>query len=150
MQRAAWNSLIIAFWTTIIAVVLGIVVGIAGVWTARWVHGQVHPAGPHGAPVQFTIEQGQATNTVANNLAAQKVIGNATVFRYWLRRQGGEQTFKDLCSQCHGLDATGAMKPDNSGKLAPALANNPRVNGHRDWVLSVLVNGLTGPIPDFL
>lgn len=80
--------------TLIMLVVFGIVVGVCGVWTANWLHGQVHPAGDHGAPVLFTIEQGQATNTVANNLAGQKVIGNATVFRYWLRRQGGEQTFK--------------------------------------------------------
>ena len=78
----------------IMLIVLGIVVGIAGVSTARWLHTQVHPAGPHGAVVAFTIEQGQPTNTVANSLAAKHVISNATVFRYWLRRQGGEQTFK--------------------------------------------------------
>ena len=78
----------------IVLVVLGIVVGVAGVSTARWLHTQVHPAGPHGPVVAFTIEQGQPTNTVANSLAAKHVIANATVFRYWLRRQGGEQTFK--------------------------------------------------------
>ena len=59
----------------------------------------------------------------------------------------GQATFNELCSQCHGADATGAMKPDNSGKLAPALANNSRINGHRDWILNVLVTGLTGQIP---
>jgi mono/diheme cytochrome c family protein len=59
----------------------------------------------------------------------------------------GQATFAELCSQCHGADATGANKPDNSGKLAPSLANNARVSGHRDWMLNVLVHGLTGPIP---
>jgi UPF0755 protein len=44
--------------------------------------------------VEFTIEQGDTTNDIATNLAKDDVIGNATVFRYWLRRQGGEQTFK--------------------------------------------------------
>jgi UPF0755 protein len=44
--------------------------------------------------VEFTIEQGDTTNVIANNLAKEDVIGNATVFRYWLRRQGGEKTFK--------------------------------------------------------
>lgn len=78
----------------IVLIVLAMVVGVAGVSTARWLHTQVHPAGPHGSVVAFTIEQGQPTNTVANSLAAKHVIANATVFRYWLRRQGGEQTFK--------------------------------------------------------
>jgi mono/diheme cytochrome c family protein len=59
----------------------------------------------------------------------------------------GQTIYAELCSQCHGLDATGAMKPDNSGRMAPALANNPRVNGHRDWILNVLVHGLIGQIP---
>ena len=80
--------------TLIVLIVFGTVVGFAGVSTARWLHAQIHPAGENGKAVEFTIEQGRATNDVANNLAAQHVIANATVFRYWLRRQGGEQTFK--------------------------------------------------------
>jgi UPF0755 protein len=78
----------------IVLTVFGIVAGVSGLWIGRWLHGQIHPAGDHGAPVSFTIEQGQATNTVANDLTANGVIANATVFRYWLRRQGGEQTFQ--------------------------------------------------------
>lgn len=78
----------------IVVAVLGLVVTVTGVEVGRWVHAQVHPAGPHGTAVAFTIEQGQSTNLVANNLATKHVIGNATVFRYWLRRQGGDQKFK--------------------------------------------------------
>ena len=78
----------------IVVAVLAVVVTVTGVEVGRWVHAQVHPAGPHGTAVAFTIEQGQSTNLVANNLATKHVIGNATVFRYWLRRQGGDQKFK--------------------------------------------------------
>ncbi len=78
----------------VLFVVFGLVTAVAGISVGRWLHGQVHPPGDHGAPVLFTIEQGQATNTVASNLAAKKVIANATVFRYWLRRQGGDTTFQ--------------------------------------------------------
>src|SRR5271156_3294915 len=40
MQRAAWNSLVIAFWTTMICVVLGTAaaLGVARSW-ARWLRG---------------------------------------------------------------------------------------------------------------
>ena len=78
----------------IVSVVFGLIAGVTGVWAARWLHGQIHPAGPHGAALVFTISQGRGTNAVADDLAAKHVIANATVFRYWLRRQGGEQTFK--------------------------------------------------------
>jgi uncharacterized YceG family protein len=78
----------------IVSVVFGVVAGFAGVWAARWLHSQIHPAGPHGAALVFTVGQGQDTNAVASQLAAKHVIANATVFRYWLRHQGGEQTFR--------------------------------------------------------
>jgi UPF0755 protein len=78
----------------LVVLVFGLIALVTGLSASRWLHGHLHPAGPHGDPVQFTIEQGQATNTVANNLASKRVIANATVFRYWLRRQGGDTTFK--------------------------------------------------------
>jgi len=78
----------------IVSVVFALVVTSAGVWTARWFHAQIHPAGPHGAALVFTVGQGQGTNAVVDDLAAKHVIANATVFRYWLRGQGGAQTFK--------------------------------------------------------
>jgi UPF0755 protein len=88
-RRSGWLRRVL-----IVVVVFGVVAGVSGAWIGGWLHGQIHPAGDHGAAVEFTIEQGQATNTVANNLTASGVIKNATVFRYWLRRQGGEQTFQ--------------------------------------------------------
>jgi UPF0755 protein len=78
----------------IVLLVLGLVVGVTGVSALRWVNREIHPPGDHGDAVEFTIQQGDTTNVTANNLAKADVIGNATVFRYWLRRQGGAQTFK--------------------------------------------------------
>jgi UPF0755 protein len=79
---------------TIVLVVLGLIVGVTGFSVMRWLNNEIHPPGDPGAPVEFTIESGSTTNVIANNLAKEDIIGNATVFRYWLRRQGGEQTFK--------------------------------------------------------
>jgi UPF0755 protein len=79
---------------TIILVVLGLIVGVTGFSVLRWVNNEIHPPGDPGKPVAFTIEQGNTTNVIANNLASAHVIGNATVFRYWLRRQGGDTKFK--------------------------------------------------------
>ena len=59
----------------------------------------------------------------------------------------GQAIFASLCVECHGANGLGAPKPDGNGTLAPALAGSPRVQGHRDYVLNVLLKGLTGPIP---
>jgi UPF0755 protein len=78
----------------IVIAVVGTIVAVIAFSVIRWVDRQIHPSGPQGAAVEFTIEQGQTTNVVAGNLAEADIVGNATVFRYWLRRQGGDQTFK--------------------------------------------------------
>ncbi len=60
----------------------------------------------------------------------------------------GEQTFRELCSTCHGADGKGATSGGVTGapSLAPPLAGSPRVVGHRDYVINVLLHGLTGRI----
>ena len=59
----------------------------------------------------------------------------------------GEATYMELCTSCHGDDGKGRPvvgAPDRL--LAPALAAVPRVVGHRDHFLKVLLHGLTGPL----
>ena len=59
----------------------------------------------------------------------------------------GESTYRELCTSCHGDDGKGrpvAGAPDRL--LAPPLAGVPRVAGHRNYVLNVLLHGLTGPL----
>ncbi len=53
--------------------------------TWRWVQRQIDPTGEEGAAVELTIETGDTTNNVASKLVEKDVIGNATVFRYWVR-----------------------------------------------------------------
>jgi UPF0755 protein len=66
------------------------IVGLIGaglVW--NWVQDQVHPPGPEGEPVEFTIESGTATSEIAADLAREDIIANPTIFRLWLNRNGG-------------------------------------------------------------
>ncbi|MEP6592894.1 MAG: c-type cytochrome, partial [Acidobacteriota bacterium] len=60
----------------------------------------------------------------------------------------GEGTYKELCVSCHGPDGKGApMAGGGDGAtLAPPLAGSPRVQGHRDYAIKVLMNGLSGPV----
>jgi mono/diheme cytochrome c family protein len=62
--------------------------------------------------------------------------------------QRGESTYKELCFSCHGADGQGApMQGAPAGStLAPPLAGSARVNGHREYVIKVLLHGLTGDI----
>ena len=60
----------------------------------------------------------------------------------------GETVYNELCFSCHGDDGRGA-RLEGAGvgvTRAPSLEGNPRVVGHRDHVIRVLLNGLTGPI----
>ena len=56
----------------------------------------------------------------------------------------GEAVFTELCSQCHGEGGRGV--PTAGGTVAPPLAGNPHVQGHRDYVIRTVLKGLTGPI----
>ncbi len=62
----------------------------------------------------------------------------------------GEATYKELCFTCHGADGKGSpMAGAPAGStLAPPLAGSPRVLEHRDYIINVLLHGLTGPIGD--
>jgi mono/diheme cytochrome c family protein/glucose/arabinose dehydrogenase len=63
-------------------------------------------------------------------------------------RQRGEATYRELCGTCHGPDAKGAPMAGAAGSatLAPPLAGSPRVQGHRNYIIEVLLHGLMGPI----
>jgi mono/diheme cytochrome c family protein len=60
----------------------------------------------------------------------------------------GERIYRELCFSCHGEDGKGAPAGGAGGGplLAAPLAGSTRVNGHRDYVINVLLHGLTGPI----
>jgi mono/diheme cytochrome c family protein len=64
--------------------------------------------------------------------------------------QHGNEVFTQVCFACHGSDGRGqpmaGAAPGTT--MAPPLAGSPRVTGHRDYVIKVLLNGLTGPVSD--
>jgi mono/diheme cytochrome c family protein/glucose/arabinose dehydrogenase len=60
----------------------------------------------------------------------------------------GDKVYKELCFSCHGPDGRGAQQDGGpaGATMAPALANSPRVQGHRDNVIKTLLHGMTGPL----
>jgi mono/diheme cytochrome c family protein len=64
------------------------------------------------------------------------------------RLQQGSDVFGSLCFSCHGQDGTGKeMENAPPGTMmGPPLAGSPRVQGHRDYVIKVLLKGMTGPL----
>ena len=60
----------------------------------------------------------------------------------------GESIYREVCSSCHGPDGKGApLAGTAAGALmAPPLAGSSRVLGHRDYIVKVLLHGMTGPI----
>jgi mono/diheme cytochrome c family protein len=60
----------------------------------------------------------------------------------------GSAIYTELCFSCHGDDGRGTPVPGAAiGTLmAPSLAGSPRVNGHRNYVIEAILNGLAGPI----
>ena len=53
----------------------------------------------------------------------------------------GADNFKQLCATCHGVDGKGV-----STMLAPPLAGSARVNGDKNILLRLVLNGLKGPV----
>ena len=78
--------------------------------------------------------------------AQRSGINYSTAQRRSLQR--GRAIYAELCISCHGSDAKGApMGGSTSGQLLAApLAEARRVVGHRENVIKVLLNGLTGPL----
>jgi putative heme-binding domain-containing protein len=59
----------------------------------------------------------------------------------------GKVTYTTLCITCHGPDGKGRPNPDGKGlNLAPPLVGSARVNGHRERLTRILLNGLIGPV----
>ena len=70
------------------------------------------------------------------------------------RLQQGSDVFGAVCFACHGSDGLGkaleGAAPGAPGAppamMGPALAGSPRVQAHRDYMIKVLLHGLTGPL----
>jgi type 1 glutamine amidotransferase/mono/diheme cytochrome c family protein/glucose/arabinose dehydrogenase len=64
------------------------------------------------------------------------------------RLRKGQAIYESLCFACHGFD--GAGMPLNGAPAgttqAPPLARAREVRGHRDLIVKILLNGLSGPV----
>jgi mono/diheme cytochrome c family protein/glucose/arabinose dehydrogenase len=59
----------------------------------------------------------------------------------------GREIYTQVCFACHGDDGRGQRPGGADGPpLAPPLAASPRVLGHQDYIVKVLLHGLTGPL----
>ena len=110
----------------------GFVVVAALLWLRNaiyaWVDAQVDPAGPQGAPVEFTVVPGSSVNDIAGDLNAAGVISNSTVFRFWLRCDG-ELTITGFlgCDSVTSVEAGDYLLNENMGfeAVLEALSEGP-------------------------
>ncbi|MEK0438989.1 MAG: hypothetical protein RLZZ233_1960, partial [Verrucomicrobiota bacterium] len=60
----------------------------------------------------------------------------------------GQTIYRELCFACHGYDGKGMAVdgPKPGMTIAPPFGNSLTVNGHRDGIVRVLLNGMAGPI----
>ncbi len=65
-----------------------------------------------------------------------------------MQMEEGARSYAETCAACHGQDGLGVpMGGAAPGTMmAPPLGGSPRVQGHRDYVVKVLLHGLTGPL----
>jgi mono/diheme cytochrome c family protein len=77
------------------------------------------------------------------------VAGGATLTASEMKViEEGSGIYQSLCFSCHANDGRGTPLAGGApgAMMAPPLAGSPRVNGHRDYVIKVLLKGLTGPL----
>lgn len=75
-------------WLAVVAAVVVVVLGVVGVG-ALWVNRQIDPGGPTGPEQVLTIPSGTSTAGIADLLAREGVIGDANIFQFYLRVNGG-------------------------------------------------------------
>ena len=64
------------------------------------------------------------------------------------RLEQGRDVFDAVCFACHAADGLGApLAGAPAGTMmAPPLAGSPRVQGHRDYIIKILLKGMTGEL----
>lgn len=75
-------------WLTAAGVVVALLV-VATVVAGLWVRGKIDPSGGPGEEVAVTIPEGTSTARIAELLAGEGIVSDASVFRYYVRVSGG-------------------------------------------------------------
>ncbi|MDP9005970.1 MAG: endolytic transglycosylase MltG [Actinomycetota bacterium] len=63
------------------------VVAVAATWL--WLRGKIDPGGPPGDEVAVTVPEGATTSDIAELLAAEGIVSDARIFRYYVQLNGG-------------------------------------------------------------
>lgn len=96
----------------IVAIASVLLLGMAS-W---WVVNQLNPSGEPGAAVNFTVNDGDTVASVANRLASEGFITNASIFRWYASTRGGIDLLPGYYS----------LRPrDNAGRIIKALSTPP-------------------------
>ncbi len=81
-----------------------------------WVVHALNPSGEPSAAVNFTVNEGDTVGAVASRLEDLNIIGNATLFRWYVSTKGGITLVPGYYS----------LRPkDNAGKIIEALSTPP-------------------------
>jgi glucose/arabinose dehydrogenase/mono/diheme cytochrome c family protein len=101
--------------------------------------------GPREIATQILRPQSSIGQPASNDAGAGYLNFTAEDRRTLL---AGERIYRELCFSCHGEDGKGAPAGGVTGGplLGAPIAGSPRVTGHRDFVIQVMLHGLTGPI----
>jgi len=95
-----------------------------------------------------------ATSKGVKELGAVVLTGNDAVGGKDYSKEENEQLvrgqaiYRELCFACHGYDGKGMPMdgPKPGMTIAPPLAHSANVRSHRDAIIRVLLNGMSGPI----
>ncbi|ODS57303.1 MAG: hypothetical protein ABS36_05265 [Acidobacteria bacterium SCN 69-37] len=84
---------------------------------------------------------------VIENAARGRGVPGLTPSQQQLYEQGS-RSYAETCAACHAPDGAGVPMTgaEPGAMMAPPLGGSPRVQGHRDYVIKVLLKGLTGPL----
>lgn len=96
----------------IVAIASVLLLGIAS-W---WVVNQLNPSGEPGTAINFTVNDGDTVASVAERLASDGFITNASIFRWYASARGGIDLLPGYYS----------LRPrDNAGRIIKALSTPP-------------------------
>ena len=81
-RREAWPMVRLV---VVLVAALALVLGAGGMWYLR----MVNPGGGDGVPQNFTVNEGESFDQLANRLEDEGFISSSTVFTWYVNRNGG-------------------------------------------------------------
>jgi UPF0755 protein len=103
----------------VVAIVAVLAVAVTGWWLSR----QIDPPGGPGASVELVVAEGTSTDGVANQLAAEGVVSNATLFKLYTKAKGAGPFQAGTYNLRKNLSMGEAIKLLDLGPALPAASN---------------------------